>query len=143
MANWSGLWDRQYGIPYTQLGTQIGYTENTIEFNSTKMLKLAKTLRQRGDRVLARIMYALTGAAAGGSASENLSRLTAVQGLGDALSNGGQRTVASVSLVNRVTTAADVTLVQRLLTQTFGPTLVSGYVRDTAGNGGGGKVGAF
>lgn len=138
MANWSGLWDRQYGVPYTALGTN-----NTSEFNNSQRMRIAKTLRMRGARPLARIMYALTGAVAGGSASENATRIPAVTALGDPLSNGGQRTPAAVSLVNRVTTAADITMIQGILAQIFGPTLVSGYPTDAAGNGGGSKLGKF
>jgi hypothetical protein len=142
MANYSGLWDGFYQTPYVQLGAQIGFTENTNEFNSTKMRRLAKYMRQKGDRVLARLWFTLTGVVAGSTATETLSRLTAVQGIGDSFSNGGQRTVAAVTLVNRATTAGDQTQLRSILTQAFGPTLVSGYPTDKGG-GGGGKLGAF
>lgn len=142
MANWSGLWDRQYGTPYVSLGAQIGFTENTNEFSAGLRDRFAKLVRQKGDRVLARLMFTLMGVVPGTTATETLSQLTSVAGLGDPTSNGGKRTIASVNVVNRATTAADQTYIRSILTQAFGPTLVSGYPTDKGG-GGGGKVGAF
>lgn len=141
MANYSGLWDRQYGVPYLQLGAQIGANINSSEQNSGESRQFSKLLRQRGNRPLARLLYALTGAAAGGSAQESFGQLTSVQGLGDPTSNGGRRTITSVNAINRVTTAGDITLIQALLTQIFGPTIPTGYPTDRGG-GGGGKISA-
>ncbi len=142
MPSWSGLWDRQYGTPYTSIGVALGFTENTSEFNSGTRDRLAKLLRNRGERVLARLAFTLMGVVPGTTATEALSQLTSSSGLGDPLSNGGRRTVASVNLVNRATTSADQTYIRSILTQIFGPVLVSGYPTDRGG-GGGGKVGGF
>lgn len=140
-GSYSGLYDRWYGQPYSPLGT------NTNEVNATERLAVARVLRSKGGRAFARLMYALTGAGAGATATEAAASLAASAGIAggvnDPLSQGGKRTVAATNLVNRVTTAADIALVQDTLTKAFGPTVNSGYPVDKSGNGGGGKVGGF
>lgn len=142
MPNYSGLWDRHYLTPYQQLEGQIAQNTNTAVFNSSTKRQLSKLFRDKGTRPLARIWFALTGAAAGGSASETRTRLQSAAGVGNPLSNGGRRTIETESLINRNTTAADETLLESLLTQTFGPAIGS-YPVDRGGNGGGGKAGRF
>jgi hypothetical protein len=143
MANYSGLWDRHYLTPYAQLEAATGEDTNTATFNSTSKRMLSKLMRHKGTRPLARIMIALTGAAAGGSASETRTRVDAVAANGNPLSNGGLIPIETQSLINRATTAADESLIESLLDGSFGPSLVAGYPADAAGNGGGGKVGRF
>lgn len=145
--SYSGLWDRQYNTPYDGGLNDTGAVgNNTKEFNATTKRRLAKLLKQKGNRPLARIVYALVGATSGGAAIETLNAVTAQAGVSgganDLMSQGGVRPVGQQTLVNRVTTAADVTLIKDILTRAFGPTVNSGYPTDKAGVGGGGKIGA-
>lgn len=134
MANWSGLWDRQYGTPYSQLGS------NTSEYNGTLKQEVANLGRGRGGRILASIIAALTGAAAGQTAASTYKQVDADPALGQSYSGGGKRTVSTKTDINRATTGADVTLVDNLLGQINGALITS---TDKSGNGGGGKVGSF
>lgn len=134
MANWSGLWDRQYGTPYAMIGG------NTPEYNNTLKQEVANLSRGRGGRVLTAIIAALTGAAAGQTAASTYKQVDPDPALGQSYSGGGKRTVSTKTDINRATTAADLTLVDNLLGQINGTLLTS---TDKSGNGGGGKVGSF
>lgn len=141
VTGYSGFWNSvgdftTYAFLTTAQGGNRGRQEKLI----------SKWLSRRQEMLpLKRIMYALTGAAAGGSASESLARVDA-QATDPthqtALAEmGGVRTVTSVSLINRVTTAADVTYVKQMLDQRFGQAIAS--YPTVLGSGGGGKIGAF
>jgi hypothetical protein len=86
------------------------------------------------------LIRALNGTASGGTATATHAQRTADPSLGQAYSGGGAIAIATVNDVSRVTTAADVTLINAVLDKTFAP---SPYPVDKSGNGGGGKVGAF
>lgn len=133
MANWSGLWDRQYGTPYSQLGG------NTKEFNSTEKAEVARLFRGRGSRIMGAVLRALTGAAVGGTATQTYRQVASEGDINAGLSNGGKRTVNTVTDINRVTTSADETLIDEMTTRLNAPT---SYPTDKGG-GGGGKLGSF
>jgi len=74
---------------------------------------VAKLLGHRSMLPIREVWRALTGVAPGGLAQKNLTRISASPEL------GGQRPIETVALVNRVTTAADVTeIVADFLTYT-------------------------
>jgi hypothetical protein len=81
--------------------------------------------------VLRRLMTTLLGAGVGATATENKKQIKWEQG-----SPGGLIPIETVPLVNRATTAADVTAINGLLFRSVSPVT---YVADASGNGGGGK----
>ena len=95
---------------------------------------LAKLLQSGGSsKVLRALWRALTGAAAGGTATATKAQVQATQG-GNLT---GVIPIETVTLVNRATTAADRTAILALLDRVVYP---SSYIADASGNGGGGKV---
>jgi hypothetical protein len=81
--------------------------------------------------VLRRLLQTLTGVAPGSTATQTKKQIQWEQG-----SPGGVIPVETVTLINRATTAADVTALNSLFTRS--PTPAS-YAVDVSGNGGGGK----
>jgi hypothetical protein len=136
MSTYSGLWNGHYGQTYSALGAN-----NTVEQNNTTRSHLTKLVaRGRGNRKLMALMRALNGVAAGGTAAVSHVQRTATPDLTAAYSGGGAVPIATVSDVNRVTTAADQTLINAIFDKVFAP---SPYPTDASGNGGGNKVGKF
>ena len=130
---YSGLWDRQYGIPYAGLGV------NTSEISSAEKKLLGIQLTPRGRKVLNKLMRALNGVAAGANATSTVKQIAADVGLGQAYSGGGLRVINTVTDINRNTVAADQTFINAILDLVSAPT----YPVDASGNGGGGKGGRF
>jgi hypothetical protein len=100
VTNWAGLYDGWYGQPYA-----LQFTQTTPE---TWLSRLFSGSR-RGMRKDKALITALLGAAAGGTAASTYKRVDASN---DALvldSMGGQRSVETVTDINRATTSADVT----------------------------------
>lgn len=86
-----------------------------------------------GGQVLAvaKLLYTLLGAAPGTTATVTKKQVQHVTG-----APGGLVPVETITLVNRATTAADLTAFQNLFTRANGPIT---YPPDLSGNGGGGK----
>lgn len=100
---------------------------------------LSSLLFKRANRVARRLLQTLVGAAAGGTATEQYTRVLAAQALGSITTNGGLVPMEVVSQINRVTTAADVTNVTAALTRSP----IATYPTDVSGNGSGnGKGGS-
>lgn len=94
--------------------------------------RIAKMLRNGGMTLSLRALLAtLTGVVAGSTAT-----VTKKQVQGQTGAPGGLQTIETVNLINRATTAADVTMLNALFTRNPAP---SSYVADLSGNGGGGK----
>lgn len=95
--------------------------------------QLARIFQQgeAGKRMKA-LWIALTGAAAGGTATATTKWVKGT----DADTYFSPRAIETITQVNRVTTAADVTAFTALLNRVVYP---STYVADLSGNGGGGK----
>jgi hypothetical protein len=94
--------------------------------------RLAKMFRNGGKTlVLRRLMFALLGNTPGTVAAETKKQIKWEQG-----SPGGLIPIETVTLVNRVTTVADVNAAQALLYRSVFP---ANYAVDASGNGGGGK----
>lgn len=125
MASWSGLWNDEHG------------EDHALLVDKTSIRKRASLLfRQRGAGVLKELMLTLNGAAAGSTALLTRTRVEAKVGLTEEL--GGVVDIETVDLVNRVTTAADKSDIDTVLSESREP---SSYPTDPSGNAGGGKLG--
>ena len=137
MPSYSGLWNGIYGINYSALASN----GNTFEQNNRLRTTITKLVsRDRGTRKLMSLMRALNGVAPGGTATVTFRNDKAPIANGNPLSNGGKRVIATNNDVNRVTTAADVTLINGILDKTFAP---NPYPVDKSRNGGGNKRNGF
>lgn len=125
-----------YSMLTATQGGNRGRTEKWI----SKLLS-----RRQQMQPLRLLMKTLNGAAAGSSASVTLQRVDAQatdpSNQTGIAALGGNRVTSAVSLINRVTTAADVTYINQILDQRFGLAIASYPV--VSGSGGGGKLGAF
>jgi hypothetical protein len=133
---YSGHWNQDFGQPYSPLGTN-----NTSEQNNTIRTHLTKLVsRGRGPRRLMALIRALNGAAAGGAALVTHRQVSPDIVVGEPAVNGGARVINTVNDVDRVTTAADQTMVQDILDRVFAP---NPYPLDRSRNGGGSQLGGF
>ena len=121
MPAWSGLWNNQHGQDYA-----------LITSRSNLMQRIAKLFAREGARADAELLTTLNGAAAGGTAAETRTRVTAVQADTNLLL-GGRRIMETQTVVNRATTAADETRFDGVMTPSYAPT----YPVDRGGGGGG------
>lgn len=121
MATWAGLWDGMYGQPYALTGSR----------DDTRRV-VAMAFERRALRDLSAIAIALNGAAPGGNATATYKAVTAQAYQG--VDMGGIRPIGTNTLVNRNTTAADVTALNALFDGIFAPT---SYPADKGGGGGG------
>lgn len=103
--------------------------------------KIAHAFGRRGFKQTRCLMYALLGAGTGGAASETETRVSAPNALTSSQQLGGLRTMETVTIVNRNTTAADLTYMQNMLNRVYNSApAIASYPVDLSGNGGGGKV---
>lgn len=112
-----------------------GGTSGNVSFNGNTQMddKLAKAFRNGGGSyVLKAVWLALTGAATGGTVTATSKRVLGTTG--DMM--GGPRPIETVTWVNRVSGANDLTALQALLNRNVFP---ASYPPDLSGNGGGGK----
>lgn len=128
MAAYSGLFDGEGGSPHALLTNKTGNAETMV----------ARLLANRGygRASLRELMLTLNGAAAGSTALVNRKRVQATANLSQNV-QGGLRTIETIDVINRVTTAADKTNIDGALALSSQPT----YATDLSGNGGGGKLG--
>ena len=130
MASYSGLFDGVYRTPWSLIGQRTSaHREISKRFQRDEMLQ---------DAALA---TALNGVAPGATATASVREVTPVQANG--MNQGGVRPIASRAVINRVTTAADVTSLAALYAGKFSVT--APYPVDKArvsnlGGGGGGKT---
>lgn len=126
-TGYQGLWTTIHGASaYSTIGA-LTQAEQDVR----------RTTRSRGDKAMMRRLYALIGAAAGGTALQSISRRSYQSDIGG-FTYGGLATIVVDTPINRVTTAADVTDIKAILDarNTFAT-----YPVDRSGNGGGGKRG--
>lgn len=128
MAGYSGLWDGHYNTPHSLLANDL-----------TLRKKISRILRKPGARKLKELMLELNGAAAGAPAAASYKRVAAEANFSPA-SNGGVRTIETVTVINRNTNAADEAAIDTMLNQKFALS-PSQYPVDESGNAGGGKLG--
>ena len=137
MPSYSGLWNGVYGINYSALASN----GNTFEQNNRVRNTLTKLLsKDRGTRKLMSLMKALNGVVPGATATATHKEVEALNGVGNPIVNGGVRNIVTDNDVNRVTTAADVTLIAGIFDKLYYP---SPYPVDKAGNGGSNKRNSF
>lgn len=117
MPNWSGFWD---GAGYSLLSGKMP-RRNSIR----------RVVNREGFREFTALFNSLVGAASGsGTGAITTKKIAAATGN----NLGGARTVESVSVINRNTTAADVTALKEMV---YGvKTRPSTYAVDKSGNGG-------
>lgn len=99
------------------------------------MAGASRVLARQGMRELRALMLALNGASAGGTASRTVSRVLHS-------TNGGAKSIETVTVINRATTANDKSFVDDVLNR-FTNAAPSSYPVDASGVGGGGKLGGF
>lgn len=143
----------QYGpnsgvVPFTGFTPTLGITEASIPSASGGQVSfngmtqeddiIAKQLFSGMNRVTRRLLNALIGATSGGTATETRTRTTAVQANNDAFCYGGIIAVETINLINRATTAADITNLKAVINRVPYP---ASYPTDVSGVGGGGKAG--
>lgn len=125
MASYSGLFDGIHNEPYALLhNTGINKT------GAGKLLNMRMGRRQ-ANKVVKEILDTILGAAAGSTAAANHYRVEAEADV-DAFTNGGARTIETVALINRATTAADVTAMKEVFTRR--PDFAT-YIEDASNNG--------
>lgn len=126
MPSWSGFWG-------DGVGSSGAYT--LLDGKMPRREWLRRTANMEGFRANAGLFSALIGAATGGTATFTRKRTTALVPLGGLGSAGGIMPVETVTDINRVTTAADVTALKEMLVGV--KTAPTSYPRDVSGNGGG------
>lgn len=107
---------------------------------SSQERRASIALSRSGFRAYRAAMKALTGAAAGGTATDTYAQVDAA-GQGPTANPGGTRTVSTVTSINRATTAADETKIELQVIDGLFAQQPSSYPVDASGNGGGGKRG--
>lgn len=137
MPSYSGLWNGVYGVNYSAVPSN----GNTFEQNNRIRNTLTKLVsKDRGARKLMSLMRALNGVAPGATATVTFKEIQALNGVGNPIVNGGKRVIETDNDVNRVTTAADVTLINGIFNKLFAP---NPYPVDKSRNGGGNKRNTF
>lgn len=128
MTAYSGLWDGVHGETYAL---------QTDKHPIRKRVSVHMRRSRIGLRILNELLDSTIGAAAGGAAAASVSRVEAIQQLGD-IGYGGAVSIESRTLINRVTTAADIADLKTIFSEQKD---ANAYPTDASGNGGGGKVG--
>lgn len=130
MPAYSGLWNGIYATPYSGLASTIKLGDPGRE------LALAFDPRLYGRGAYGKVLEKLIGAVPGTTATKQHKRVKAGV-VFDGPTQGGIVPIETYDDVNRATTAADVTSINRSFTYSSQPT----YPRDASGNGGGSKLG--
>ena len=133
-------------VPFTGFSPTLGasdaiapVTSGNVQFNGMTQNdgNIARLLFLRGNRTFRRLLIALTGATAGGTATETQSRVQAQQSMFQATDMGGLVPIETINNISRVTTAADVTNINAMLTRS--PVIT--FPTEVSGTSGGGKLG--
>lgn len=135
VTGYSAFWQANSINPANNVPYALLFSRSSHEFRA------ASALHRSGFRAVRAAMKALTGAAAGGTATDTFSQISELQQGPTNIGPGGARTVSTVTTINRATTAADETFIEaRIVDQLFTAAPTS-YAVDASGNGGGGKAG--
>lgn len=121
MASYSGMWDGVFGTPYP-ISTRVA--SRAVTRSGVNVLFHGK----RGRRAR-KLIITLLGAASGATATQTQSRVPFT----DANSIGGKVSSVTETLVNRATTAGDITAFTQDFTKSPKP---AAYPKDKSGNGG-------
>lgn len=144
MSGYSAFWERTGDlVPYSPLARAQQGWRSKLEW------QLSQLFAKQQMREIKELMYTLVTGAVGDTALATYARVQpptdpsaatpAVTGVGDL---GGNRPIETVTVINRATTAADITYLQDILNGEMqpGPSSLT-LVADAGGNGGGGKAG--
>lgn len=106
-TGWSGLYNREY----TDLPSGLGsLTVNKYPQRN----RIKRVVNREGFRVFTELFDTLIGAAAGGSASATHKRIEAVVKTSGP-QGGGNRTIETITDINRVSTSADITALKEMV----------------------------
>lgn len=138
-------------VPFTGFSPTLGVdaitpaTSGNAQFNGITQVddSLSKLLFDRGNRAVRRLFLALIGAASGGTATENYTRVQATQALNSITTNGGLVPIETVSQINRATTAGDVTNLVAAISRSPVTTFPADVSGNGSGNGKGGSGQAY
>lgn len=139
VTGWSSFW-QQTGdsIPYAVLSRSAQGWRSKLEW------ELARVLNRNQMREIRELSLTLLGAAAGDTALSTYKRVSSPTntnlavpeaiGVGDL---GGSRTIDTITVINRVTTAADITYLTSIYDGTMSPGNPNAitFVNDSGGNG--------
>jgi hypothetical protein len=139
-TGWTVVLGPSTGTPANNVGDTGGVVQRTgIQQGDDR---ISKMLRNGGFTAgTTELLFNLIGAAAGVTATRNKSQIRGGPSFGTATSQenlSGLIPIDVIPLVNRATTASDVTAFKALMRRNVFP---SAYAADVSGNGGGGKVG--
>jgi hypothetical protein len=124
-------WTNTLASGAANLPNTVGYVQNNGMFQHDD--EIAKVLRNGGgSAAMKALIYTLLGASAGSTATATKKQVSGANPPG-----AGLPVIETVTLVNRATTAADLTAIQALFNRTPAP---ASYAVDLSGNGGGGHV---
>lgn len=127
MTAWSSFW-----------GLSVGAYAIQNNRPSTDR-KIGRFFRSQTQRVHKALAGGLIGAASGSNVTDTRNRIVAVQTIGSIDNLGGKRAIETVTLINRNTTAADVSALKAITG--VGTAYPASYPADKSGNAGGGKLG--
>ena len=138
VTGWSGLFNDVMGAPdvgaYTQLPLAQNGNRSRVEF------EIARLFKHETQREAKAALLALIGAAAGGTATSTYKRVSTPTGPSattpvpmqlDAL--GGNRTIDTVTVINRATTAGDISYLKDLFDGDLSASSIT-YPTDPSGN---------
>lgn len=134
-------------VPFTGWSPTLGVVDavtpsaiGQVQFSGMTQAdsEIAREFFTVGRRASRKLLLTLLGVVAGTTATENQNRVAATTPFLSANQGGGVVTIEQVALVNRATTAGDITNLTALLSRSPVP---SSYAADASGNGGGGKLG--
>lgn len=125
MPAYSGLFNGVHGENYALLDDR-----QPLESVVNKLFRRSRY----GMRELRELLLTTVGATAGATASDTYQRVPAVATLTNYSASGGLINPETVTVINRATTAADVTRLQTFISRGSAP---SPYPVDLSGNGGG------
>jgi len=146
VTGYSGFWDRTGDtIPYATLSRSVQGWRSKLEFQIAQLYDKQQMREQKA------LLNGLIGAASGSNVTATFKRVQApsgpsgatpaVTGIGDL---GGLVPIETVTVINRNTTATDVSYLKNLVDGTMSPNGGSPSITfpvDLGGNGGGGKLG--
>lgn len=134
-------------IPFTGYSPTLGAgdavtgtTSGLVQFNGMTQFDevINHLLKSRQGLVARKLLQTLIGIVPGSTATQNVSRVAGIQAFSAPGPYGGLVAIESVALINRATTATDVTNLNGILLQSDAPAT---YATDVSGNGGGGRGG--
>lgn len=131
MPSYSGLWNGVHGEDYSMLNNK-----------PTAFKRVGRALKRRGMTVIREVIDTVTnGSSINGAAAVTYKRVESTVDPGNAVVNGGVRSIETVEKIAAAstTTTAQVADVDSMVDFKSGPAINS-YPTDASGNGGGGKL---